>query len=173
MVSKTQAEIYPASLFEAALFGIASPPLTLANAADAAQSYPMKIAVWIVFALLAALWTGAALLFVTVSEWAAGLLASGQAEQLGTAAATMPLPPALALWIDSATVKLAQEGVLWLLNSARDVLPLLGSAMGWLEPVIWLLWLFGLVVMLVLAGAAHLLLGRVPSVQQLRQQAGI
>ncbi len=137
------------------------------------QSHPMKIAVWIVFALLAALWTGAALLFVTVSEWAAGLLASGQAEQLGTAAATMPLPPALALWIDPATVKLAQEGVLWLLNSARDVLPLLGSAMGWLEPLIWLLWLFGLVVMLVLAGAAHLLLGRVPSVQQLRQQAGI
>lgn len=173
MICKTQAETYSASLFEAGLFGFASPPLTLANAATAAKSHPMKIAVWIVFALLSALWTGAALLFLTISEWAAGLLASGQAEQLGTVAATMPLPPALALWIDPATVKLAQDGVLWLLNSARDVLPLLGSAVAWLEPVIWLLWLFGLVVMLVLAGAAHLLLGRVPSVQQLRQQAGI
>ncbi|MBB4845458.1 hypothetical protein HNP55_004008 [Paucibacter oligotrophus] len=133
----------------------------------------MKIAVWIVFALLSALWTGGALLVIALSEWAAQLLASGDAAAVGTAAAQWPVPAWVSLWLDPASIKLAQEAVLWALSAGRDVLPMLGSAMGWLEPLIWLLWLLGMVLMLVLAIAGHLLLGRLPSLDALKQRAGI
>lgn len=132
----------------------------------------MKIAVWIVFALLSALWTGGALLVIGLSEWAAQLLGSGDAAALSTAAAQWPVPAWVSLWLDPASIKLAQEAALWALTASRDVLPMLGSAMGWLEPLIWLLWLLGMVIMLVLAVAAHLLLGRLPRLETLQQRAG-
>lgn len=132
----------------------------------------MKIAVWIVFAFLSALWTGGALLVIALSEWAAQLLGSGDAATVGAAAAQWPVPAWVSLWLDPASIKLAQEAVLWALTAGRDVLPMLGSAMGWLEPLIWLIWLLGMVIMLVLAVAGHLLLGRLPRLETLRQRAG-
>jgi len=133
----------------------------------------MKIAVWIVFALLSALWTGGSLLVIALSEWAAQLLASGDAAAVGTAAAQWPVPAWVSLWLDPASIKLAQDAVLWAITASHDVLPMLGSAMGWLEPLIWLLWLLGMVILLVLALAGHLLLGRIPRLETLKQRAGL
>jgi hypothetical protein len=121
----------------------------------------MKIALWLVFLLLAALWTGGAALTAVVTQWAGGLIASGGAVDLGQMAAEAPVPGWIALWgIDPAWVRSAQEMLLWSLQSAREALPWLGSALGYLVPVIWVFWALGLLVLLLIAGGAHVLLGR-------------
>jgi hypothetical protein len=121
----------------------------------------MKIALWLVVLLLAALWTGGAALTAFLVEWASGLLAAGGAADLGAAAAQAPLPAWLALWgIDPAWVHGLQEALFLTLQAARDALPWIGSALGLLVPVVWVLWAVGLLALLALAGGAHLLVGR-------------
>jgi hypothetical protein len=120
----------------------------------------MKAALWIVFGLLAALWTGGALLAAELAAWSAALLASGEAVDLGTTVAQWPVPAWVALWVDPAWVQAGQQALAWALELLRDSLPLVGSAVGWLVPVVWVLWGLGLLLMVLLAGGAHLLLGR-------------
>ncbi|TXC67187.1 hypothetical protein FSC37_20140 [Piscinibacter aquaticus] len=52
----------------------------------------MKIAIWIVCGLLAALWTGGAFAAAALTEWASGLIASGAAVDMGRAVAEWPVP---------------------------------------------------------------------------------
>jgi hypothetical protein len=114
-----------------------------------------------VFLLVAALWTGVAALTAVVTQWSSGLIASGGAVDLGQMAAEAPVPGWLSLWgIDPAWVRSVQEFLLWSLQSAREAPPWLGSALGYLVPVIWVFWALGLLVLLLIAGGAHLLLGR-------------
>ena len=121
----------------------------------------MKIALWLVFLLLAALWTGGAALAAFAVQWAGQLAASGAATDLGQAAAQAPVPGWLALWgIDPALLRGVQEMLLWGLQALRDVLPAMGSAIGWLVPVVWVFWAIGLVLLLVLAAGAHFAIGR-------------
>lgn len=121
----------------------------------------MKIALWLLVFLLAALWTGGAALTALLTQAASGLMASGGAADLGQAAAQVPVPAWLALWgIDPAWVRGLQESLLWALQAMRDLLPWIGSALGYLVPLVWVLWALGLIVLLLLAGGAHLLLGR-------------
>ena len=47
----------------------------------------MKLAIWIVCGLLAALWTGGAFAAAALTEWASGLIASGAAVDMGRAVA--------------------------------------------------------------------------------------
>lgn len=125
----------------------------------------MKIAVWIVFGVMAALWTGGALLTSELAQWTAQALASGEAASLGRDVAQWPLPRWIGLWVDPAAVQAAQEMLLWAVETLDRSLPWVGSALGWLAPLVWVLWGLGLVAMLVLAGGAHLLLGRLGRTQ--------
>lgn len=121
----------------------------------------MKIVLWLLFLLLAALWTGGAALTALAVQWAGNLAASGAAADLGQAAAQAPVPGWLALWgIDPALLRGVQEMLLWGLQALRDVLPAMGSAIGWLVPVVWVFWAIGLALLLVLAAGAHIAVGR-------------
>lgn len=120
----------------------------------------MKIALWLVTLVLALLWTAGAALTAGVTGWAAGLIASGQAIDVGTSVAQLPVPAWIALWVDPALVQATQEAVLWMLTTFRDSLPWLGAMVGWLVPVIWIGWGIGMVALLALAMGGHLLIGR-------------
>ncbi len=120
----------------------------------------MKIALWIVVGLLAALWSGSAWLLHGLSDWAASGLSQGDAGALGRAAAAWQPPGWLVLWIDPALIKALQAGLLWALDATQQGLPWLGSALAWLKPLIWTLWALGLGLLLALAGLGHWLLGR-------------
>jgi hypothetical protein len=120
----------------------------------------MKIAVWVLFGLLAMCWTGGAWLAATLAQWAAGLLASGAAADLMGAAAQWPVPEWLTLWFDPALVRAVQAMLVQALEWTRESMPAAGSAVGWLVPVVWVLWGLGMALMLALAGGAHLLAGR-------------
>lgn len=115
----------------------------------------MKIAVWLLFGAMALAWTAGAWLTAAVAQWSAQALASGTAEAAGRAVAAWPVPPWMALWIDPAWVKALQDLMVWSLDTAQGLLPWLGTAMGWLVPLVWVGWGFGLVVLLLLAALAH------------------
>ena len=120
----------------------------------------MKTAIWIVFGVLAALWTGGAFAAAELTQWASGLIASGAAVDLGKAMAQWPLPAWLAPWVDVTAFQAAQQFVVAALEWLRDAWPGMAWLVGWLVPVIWVLWALGLGVMLLLAGAGHWLAGR-------------
>ncbi len=115
----------------------------------------MKIAIWLLFGALALAWTAGAWLTAVVAQWSAQALASGTAEAAGRAVAAWPVPPWMALWVDPQWVKVLQDMVAWTLDTGQGLLPWLGTAMGWLVPLVWVGWGFGLVVLLVLAALAH------------------
>ena len=120
----------------------------------------MKIAIWIVFGLLALTWTAGAFVAAGVTQWAAALVASGAAQDLGLTATQWSAPAWLAFWVDPAWVRSAQETALWGLQALKEGAPFLGSLMNWLVPLIWVIWAFGVLALLVLTGVAHWLLGR-------------
>lgn len=98
----------------------------------------MRIALWIVFAILALLWTAGIALTAAAADWAAAQVASGAAAQAGSSLAQIPVPAWLAPWVDPALLRTAQEGLLWALQAFRDALPWAAAAIGWLVPLIWI-----------------------------------
>lgn len=120
----------------------------------------MKAVIWIVFGVIAALWTGTALAAAGVTEWVAAQIASGAAVDLAGVAVQWPVPAWLLPWLDVATVQAVQQSVVALLEWLRDSWPNIGALIGWLVPVIWVTWALGLIAMLLLAGAGHWLAGR-------------
>ncbi len=125
----------------------------------------MKLAIWIVCGVLAALWTGGAFAAAALTEWASGLIASGAAVDMGRAVAEWPVPAWLAPWVDVAGFRAMQEFFVAALTWLRDMWPSIGSMVGWLVPVIWVLWALGLGLLLLLAGVGHWLAGRMSSPQ--------
>lgn len=113
-----------------------------------------------VFALLALLWTGGAALAAWLVQWTTQALASGGAFEIGRELGALPVPQWIAVWMDPALVQAAQSALTWTLDAFSGLLPLAGSAAQWLVPVVWVVWGLGLVVLLVAAGAFHLLLRR-------------
>lgn len=123
----------------------------------------MKVLLWVAFGLVALFWTGAALITVELTQWAGQALASGQAESLGTAVAQWPVPPWIQLWLDPAAVETMQTTLVWAMDALRDLMPVIGSAMGWLAPAVWFFWGLGLLTMLALTCGAHVLVSRLQS----------
>jgi hypothetical protein len=124
------------------------------------EGQAMKTLVWVCAAVLALLWTAFAAVGASLVGWAGDVLASGGAAEWARVAAQWPTPGWLAWWIDPAAVKALQEALLWGLSLTQQALPWIGSAVGWLVPVVWLTWAVGLAVLLGLAGLAHVLVGR-------------
>jgi len=120
----------------------------------------MKVTVWAVCLLLLVLWTGGTLLLTELTDWGARQLASGGAAALGGTVAQWPVPGWISVWADAAWIQAAQGGLTWAVQALHGALPSLGSAVGWIVPFIWGLWGLGVVLVLMLAGGAHLLLGR-------------
>lgn len=119
-----------------------------------------KWLLWGGFGVLALLWTAGSYVTAAVTRWGAQALADGRLDSAGRMLAqTWPLPEALAPWLDPAMLQALQQMVLSSLDALRDALPFMGTAMGWLVPLIWAAWGLGMLLMLALAGSAHWLLG--------------
>lgn len=120
----------------------------------------MRALIWSVFGVLTALWTAVAWLTAAAVGWLAGTAGSAQGVELGALVSQIPVPPWLSYWIDPATLRLAFESLAWTLNAIGDLAPWIAGAVGWLVPVVWVVWAFGALLMLALAGGLHLLVGR-------------
>jgi len=120
-----------------------------------------KWLVWGGFGALALLWTAAGYIAAAATGWGARALAEGRLDGAGQVLSQpWPLPEAMAPWIEPAMLQVLQQMILVSLDALRDTLPFMGTAMGWLVPLIWAAWGFGLLLMLALAGGAHWLLAR-------------
>ncbi|MFT7401776.1 MAG: hypothetical protein ACI83N_001370 [Hydrogenophaga sp.] len=120
----------------------------------------MKIALWIVFTLITALWTGTVLISAELTGWLASTVGSGQAGDVITSVGQWPVPAWLGLLIDPAWIEGLQtvwgDVMGWLGQSG----PTLGSVVSWLVPLMWIVW--GVVMLLLLAAAVacHFLLSK-------------
>lgn len=113
----------------------------------------MKILVWSVLGLLAALWSAVAWVAAEVIGWAAAYVASGAAVELGRSLAQWPVPAWIAPWVDHQWIRAAQDAVLGGLEALRATRDWAGTGLGWLVPVVWVVWGLGLLLMLAVAAA--------------------
>ena len=133
----------------------------------------MKILIWAVFGVLAVLWTLGALIVVELVQWSAQVIASGAAVELGRSAAQWPAPAWLASWLDPVTIKAAQQGMQAGFEAFRSALPWVGSAVGWLVPLVWISWGIGVALLLAMTGGAHWLASNWPASGDIRAMRNI
>lgn len=125
----------------------------------------MKIAVWVIFGVVTLLWTAGTFIAVKLTQWGTKLLATASFEQQSHNVAQWPVPEGLPLWVDPAAILALQQMALFSLEALRNAMPYMSSMMGWLVPVIWVVWGFGLLCLLAMAGGAHWLAARHTSIR--------
>jgi len=115
----------------------------------------MKTLIWSLFALIALLWTGLAVLSVQLADWALAAMAQGTAQWNPA-----DLPAWLSIWLDPAWLQALQA--LWAdwVPALVSVLPSGDSLGQWITVLVWLCWGLGLIALLVGAVALHWLAGQ-------------
>jgi hypothetical protein len=120
----------------------------------------MKALIWSVFALFTLLWTFTAWLLSSLVGWVAKAAQLGDLEAAARVATDWPVPEWVQLWVDPAIIRLAQEALIWTLENLGGLIPTLGTLVGWLSPLVWIVWGLVTVLMLVIAAGLHVLVGR-------------
>jgi hypothetical protein len=120
----------------------------------------VKILIWCVFGLLAVVWTGGSWAVAAALQWAAGLLASGEAIEVGQVLAGWSIPAWLTRWIDITAVQAVLDGVLWTLEATQKSWPWVRGLLGWLVPLTWAVWALGMLGLLGLTGLLHAVVRR-------------
>lgn len=123
----------------------------------------MKILIWTVFALLALFWTGGTWLATLLVSALTDALAAGGTLDWAAAVRAWQLPAWLQPWIDGAAFTVMQGALAWLLGTVDGAAPQVAPVVGWLVPLLWGVWAFGLLALAALAGGLHWLVGRLPS----------
>ena len=119
----------------------------------------MKLLIWVLTAFVALLWTGAAAMLSAAVNWLAASSAD-PANRGAQAMAQWPVPDWLAVWLPPDVTEPLKASISELLGSVVIATSWIAPMLGWLSPVIWVVWALVLALMLVLAGGAHLLAGR-------------
>ena len=119
----------------------------------------MKLLIWILTAFVALLWTGAAAMLSAAVNWLAASSAD-PAIRGAQAMAQWPVPDWLAVWLPPGVIEPLKASISELLGSVVTATSWIEPMLGWLSPVIWVVWGLVLALLLVLAGGAHLLVGR-------------
>jgi hypothetical protein len=118
----------------------------------------MKIALSIGTVLLALLWTGFIGISAALADWVAGQ--GGQLQGGLQTIAQWPIPPWIALWTDPATAEAVRATIVWSVEMLAVAMPWITPLLEWVAPLLWVIWFFGIVVLVVLAGLGLLLIGR-------------
>jgi hypothetical protein len=113
--------------------------------------------VWSVFGVMALLWTAGAWSVAALTGWVAELVGSGQAFEIGKAVAAWPIPAWLTYWVDIGAIHFVLDALVQGLEALRGAWPAIGSALGWLVPLVWVGWGLGLALLLAAALGLHLL----------------
>ncbi|MBL0726641.1 hypothetical protein [Piscinibacter sp. HJYY11] len=124
----------------------------------------MIAAIWIVFAVLLAVWTAAVWLASAVTNWAADALqAAGGIGAIRVPEVVALLPAWLRDWIPGDLLELL-PGILASIQQAaqsiESVLPWAGTAIGWLAPILWVTWALVTLAMLVVTLVIHVAVRR-------------
>ena len=126
-----------------------------------ARSISLKVGLWLITAWLLFIWTAGMALMAQLLPWLAVQLPqwAGALPPLDS----LPWPTWLGPWVDAAWLQAMQSllssGLQWLAPMA-SILPSMDGVAALLNVALWLLWGFGLVLLLGLAVTAHVLFGR-------------
>jgi hypothetical protein len=120
----------------------------------------MRWLIWSIFGLLVLVWTGLAWGVSRAFQWGAQSLASGAAADWGQLAAVWSVPNWVLNWVDVDFLQSLQVGLVQALEALQTAWPDLGLVLSWLVPVVWAVWVMGVVPMLLLALMLHWLVGR-------------
>ena len=107
----------------------------------------MKTLIWALFSVLAVGWSGLCWLGAAALRWTAGLLAGGDVSALEKVLAEWPVPEWLALWVDLDVLQAARDLIVSILTRLQASWPGAEAALGWLIPMLWLLWGGGLLLL--------------------------
>lgn len=118
----------------------------------------MKALLWIVVALMALLWTGLAWLGATLLG--AVSTQAGSMQDLGQVVSSVPIPAWLGWWMDTQALEATRAAMTDLLGWLGTWAPDLGTLVSWLQPVIWVGWGLGMLLLLGAAAAGHWIIGR-------------
>ena len=119
----------------------------------------MKLLLWGVTAFLVVLWTSAAAMLAAAVNW----LAAASTDPVARGVEGMgewPVPEWLVLWLPPGVIEPLRSSITGLLDSLLSATTWIAPMLGWLSPVIWVVWGLVLILMLVMAGGLHLLAGR-------------
>jgi hypothetical protein len=118
----------------------------------------MKLLIWSSFLILVLLWTGMAMVAVSVSDWAMGLLGSGTA--LSDQVAALNLPAWVSLWVPPELVTAIQGTITDTLAMVGPWLPSPDTLSMLMSVLVWGAWGVGALLLLALALGAHWFSGR-------------
>lgn len=116
----------------------------------------MRLFAWGFAAFLALLWTAGAWMSAALTDWASAVLQSGDLTVEEVRRMPLPeMPEWLRRWADFFGLPAWRDAMVAVLVVAQRHLPMLGEALAWLVPLIWVMWSAGLA--LLIAGTAGLL----------------
>ena len=121
----------------------------------------MKILLWVTVVVLGMVWTGGIALLASVANWLAG--AGDQVVGAVQTVAEWPVPAWASVWLDPAWLDGVRAALTWTIDASATYAPWLFEALGWIAPLLWVLWGLGMLVLLGVAGVGHVLIGRVPT----------
>ena len=118
----------------------------------------MKLLMWAGVVVVALLWTG---MIAVMASLATGLVGSADQAVGGLQAISQwPMPAWLALWVDPALLEpikaMVAGGMDLLVTATAWLTPLL----AWIAPLLWVVWALVMVLLLAIAVAGHLLVGK-------------
>ncbi len=120
----------------------------------------MKILLWGVTLLLAAVWTASIALLASAAKWLAG--AGDQMVGAVQMVAEWPAPAWAEVWMAPAWLDALRAALTWAIDATATYAPWLFSALGWVVPVLWAVCGLGLLLLLVIAVVGHILIARTP-----------
>lgn len=114
----------------------------------------MKIALWVITALIALVWT----LLAGSAAWVAGWAVDHLDEAMKglQSASGLPWPAWITLWIDPAWLEGIRQAVTVSIAALTESLPWITPVLGWVPAAIWVVWGLGSLMLLGVAGAVHL-----------------
>jgi hypothetical protein len=121
----------------------------------------MKILIWTITTVVALLGTLLVAVMAFTMGWLSDNMAGGAdwVKQL----AQVPAPAWLSLFLDPATVEWLRSASTQVITAVAAGLPWLAPLLGWVGPVLWVVWFVILICIIGLAMGLHYALGRRPS----------
>lgn len=115
----------------------------------------MTTILWLLFALVALVWTGVIALGVQLADWALAGIASGQVAGAVAAAGERVPPGWLGALLDPAALQALTEGLQAGLRWLSGVLPLADGLAGWAAFALWAIWAAGMLALLAVTALLH------------------
>jgi len=119
----------------------------------------MKVLIWSITGFLVLLWTGAAAMLAAAVNWLATSMGD-PAIRAVPSPAQWPVPEWLAVWMPPAIIEQLKSSLAGPLDLLVNASTWIGPMLGWLPPVIWVVWGLVLVLMLAIAVGIHMLVSR-------------